>query len=91
MRSRPDEKRSACRRPASARRSARATSPTSDAIAAAISRTERGFTPSAASPVTSGSEDVAEATTGIPRLMASSTGRPNPSYTDGYTNASAAR
>ena len=77
------EKRSACRRPAAARRSARATSPTSDAIAAAISRTERGFTPSAASPVTSGSEDVAEATTGTPRLIASSTGRPNPSYTDG--------
>ena len=77
------EKRSACSRPAAARRSARSTSANSDSIAAAISRTERGFTPSAASPVTSGSADVVEATTGTPRLIASSTGRPNPSYTDG--------
>ena len=62
-----------------------------DSIAFAISRTERGFTPSAASPATSGTDEVLDATVGIPRDIASRTGSPKPSYSDGYANTSAAR
>jgi hypothetical protein len=60
-------------------------------MARAMSLGEPGSTPRAASPVTSGSEEVAEAIVGTPRAIASRTGRPNPSYNDGYTNTDAPR
>src|SRR5690606_13132649 len=45
----------------------------------------------AASPVTSGTEELSDATTGHPQVRASSKGRPNPSYSVGNTKASAAQ
>src|SRR5690606_11352376 len=58
-------------------------SPMSRSIAAASASTSRGSTSSAASPATSGSDDVSDVITGAPQAMASSTGRPKPSYSEG--------
>ena len=44
----------------------------------------------AASPATSGSDDRLEAIEGVPHAIASRSGRPNPSYSDGMTKQSAA-
>jgi hypothetical protein len=41
-----------------------------------------------ASPATSGIEETGDVTTGVPQLIASSTGSPNPSISEGSTNAS---
>src|ERR1700729_3400673 len=49
------------------------------AKAAANSDTENGSKNTPASPITSGKLDVIDASTGFPRLMASSAGIPNPS------------
>ena len=43
-----------------------------------------------ASPTTSGREEVFEAMTGVPQAIASSGGRPKPSYKEGKTKSSAA-
>jgi hypothetical protein len=48
-------------------------------MAPASSSTEVGFTCTAAEPATSGSEEVLEQITGMPRAMASTTGSPKPS------------
>jgi len=60
------------------------------AHAAGDVETFSGFTTMAASPMTSGSELTFEQTTGVPQAMASKGGKPNPSYSDGKTNADAA-
>jgi hypothetical protein len=57
----------------------------------AIEPASYGSTSTAASPTTSGSEDTFEVTTGVPLAMASSGGRPNPSYSDGKTKTPASR
>ena len=57
----------------------------------AISKTFSGFTITAASPTTSGNELTFEVTTGVPHAIASSGGRPKPSYNEGNANSSAAR
>ena len=51
---------------------------------------ESGSTYSAASPQTSGTAAAVEAITGQPQLIASSGGRPKPSYDEGKTSAIAA-
>ena len=55
----------------------------------AIARGSYGLTRTAPSPTTSGSEETLDTTTGVPLAMASSGGRPNPSYSEGKTNTSA--
>src|SRR5438046_8436148 len=54
-----------------------------------ISNTFSGLTSRAASSSTSGSEDVLEASTAVPLAMASSGGKPKPSYKDGNANNAA--
>ena len=83
--------RAARARPASRSRAASDTSVVTRSNASAMPATERGSTGTAASPATSGSDDDADTTVGTPRAIASSTGSPNPSYSDGYTNVSAPR
>jgi len=48
-----------------------------------------GSTSRAASPTTSGSEEVSEQTTGVPHAMASSGVSPNPSYQAGWARQAA--
>ncbi len=63
-----------------ARRSA---SPTNSDSAFAMAWVSAGSTSTAASPATSGSEDTFDVMTGTPAANASSTGNPNPSYSEG--------
>src|SRR6266540_6212352 len=49
-----------------------------------------GWCESAASPTTSGSEEVSATTVGVPQAIASRGGSPNPSYSDGKAKTSAA-
>ncbi|CPR42858.1 Uncharacterised protein [Salmonella enterica subsp. enterica serovar Bovismorbificans] len=51
-----------------------------------IASSERGSTRIAASPATSGNDEVREVNTGIPQAMPSTTGNPKPSYKEGKTN-----
>ena len=60
-------------------------------MASAIARGPSGSNRSAASPATSASAPRFEHATGTPRVIASSTGNPNPSYNDGKTKPSRAR
>ena len=53
---------------------------------AEIDATSNGSTSTAAPPATSSVEVPRDVTTGAPADIASSTGRPNPSSTDGYAN-----
>ncbi len=48
-----------------------------------IASSERGSTRIAASPATSGNDEVREVNTGIPQAMLSTTGNPKPSYKEG--------
>src|ERR1700693_2898526 len=52
-------------------------------IAATVSSTSRGLTITAASPAISGIDPLCEVITGVPHVIASRTGKPNPSYKDG--------
>src|ERR1035437_1235947 len=82
---------------------AAATAPTADrpadtagsasisAMAAAQTATSSGETRTAAGPVTSDSTGISLATTGTPDAMASSTGSPYPSASEGKANTDAAR
>ncbi len=54
-------------------------------MAAAMPGPSSGSTRTAASPPTSGREDAVVVITGEPHRMASSTGRPKPSYREGWT------
>ncbi|RLT33225.1 MAG: hypothetical protein DWI55_03275 [Chloroflexi bacterium] len=54
-----------------------------------IDSTDSGSNSTAASPATSGNAEVFAQTTAVPLAIASSTGIPNPSYSDGKTNARA--
>src|SRR5262249_60063871 len=54
--------------------------------AESTSATLRGSTSTAASPPTSGSDEMFDVITGTHAAMAWATGNPNPSYSDGYTN-----
>ena len=50
-----------------------------------------GIDQQAASPTTSGSDEMREVTTGVPQAIASSGGRPKPSYSDGNAKTDARR
>jgi glycosyltransferase involved in cell wall biosynthesis len=76
-------------RPRARRLSASAGSSNSRCSAEAIADSSCGSNSSAASPATSGSEETFEHATGTPRAIASSTGSPKPSYSEGNTNACA--
>src|SRR2546426_1616924 len=69
-----------------ARRSSSLSTPT---IASVQAFTSSGSSRIPASPTTSGMDAARDAITGVPHAIASSTGRPNPSYNDGYTSAAA--
>ena len=73
--------------PAARRRSIAGPPASSARSAPAIAARSSGSKSSAASPATSGSEEAFEHATGTPRAIASSTGRPKPSYSEGNTNA----
>src|SRR5258708_3320194 len=60
-----------------------------DSTASPNDSTSVGSTRSAASPRTSGKQEAFEATTGVPDAIASSGGKPKPSYSEGYTQTSA--
>src|SRR5205814_672835 len=81
---RSQEKRAALRMPRR-RRSARS-SPSSEIRSRALRQpsTSAGSTSSAASPVTSGSDELSEQTTGVPQAIASSGVSPKPSYQAGW-------
>ncbi len=76
-------------RPAGISRSRRPSSVAAIASASARPAPSSGSTSSAAPPQVSGSAARLAATTGTPLAMASSTGRPKPSYSDGMARASA--
>jgi len=57
----------------------------------AIASSLYGSTSSAPSPTTSGSDEMREVTTGVPQAMASSGGRPKPSYNEGKAKTEAMR
>ena len=67
-------------RPADDRRSARLASSSTSRSASAIARGEDGSTSNAAPAATSSVDVPAEVTTGVPWIIASSTGSPNPSF-----------
>ena len=73
----------------SRRRSSHAGSPSAWAIVARIDSTSNGSNLAASSSTSSTSDDLSEAITGAPETIASATGRPYPSYSDGKTNSSA--
>jgi hypothetical protein len=77
--------------PASRRRLASAGSASNAAIADVQAATSAGETNVAAEPVTSATGGMSLATTGMPLAIASSTGMPNPSASDGKANTEAAR
>ena len=85
------EKRAAFSVPARASRVRSCSSVTSVSIAAAIARASSGSNVSAAASATSASAPRSEHATGTPRDIASSTGRPKPSYREGKTKPVAAR
>ena len=64
---------------------ARRDRPAGARIASAIARGLSGSKSSAASPATSGERERSEQATGTPRAIASSTGSPKPSYSEGNT------
>ena len=78
-----------CGPAARAARARRAVAQQPARCAAAIAAGSAGSNSSAASPATSGSDARSEHATGTPRAIASSTGSPKPSYSDGNTNAAA--
>ena len=71
------------------RRSCSAGSSSSRLIAAAIAAVSPSRTTSAAPPLTSAIDELSKTTAGVPQAIASSGGRPKPSYADVKTNASA--
>ena len=75
--------------PAARNRAANPASPNTRLTASAICPGSRGSNNNAASPATSGNDDVFEHATGTPRPIASNTGNPNPSCNDASTNTSA--
>ena len=77
------------RGPAARSRSRSAVSVSRRSMPAAMSSMSCGSTSSAASPAVSGSAETFDVRTGVPQAIASRTGSPNPSYSDGYTSASA--
>ena len=77
--------------PRSWRSCRKATSVSNRRRPSAMARGSYGLTNPAASPTTSGSEETLDVRTGVPRAIASSGGKPNPSYTDGNAKASASR
>src|ERR1035437_6475945 len=74
----------ACRLPAADVRSRSTRESSRRATAAVMASMSSGSTSAAARPATSGIDVVLEATTGAPLAIASSIGRPNPSYLDGW-------
>jgi glycosyltransferase involved in cell wall biosynthesis len=78
-------KRAARSSPAARRRSASTRSVNNRSIAAAIADSDSGSKRNAASPATSSSAPRPEQATGIPRAIASSTGSPKPSCSEGQT------
>ena len=79
------------RRPRSTRPRRSSSSSRTRAIPCAIASSEYGSTSRAPSPTTSGSDEMREVTTGVPQAMASSGGRPKPSYSEGKANTAAMR
>ncbi|PYP71210.1 MAG: hypothetical protein DMD41_13155 [Gemmatimonadetes bacterium] len=54
-----------------------------------MSSTDPGSTSTAASAAISGNDERFDVTTGHPHAIASATGNPKPSYSDGYTHSRA--